>query len=226
MIKLIIFDWDDVFTKDSIKGYYACYHEALKAVGVKLDPAEEDKLIKDKWGAGHKAQLKYILEHVGKPELLEKANKAYEDHFYANTFTDHVGQTPGAVEFLKDIAKRYKVAIATGGHPDILKKRLFPKFGISEDIFVKIMTIYDLDDMAHAKPHPFMPENIMEIAGVKPEETVLVGDAASDMQMAWNAGIEPIAVLTGHLTREEAEKLGVKHIIQDVTLLEDELQKF
>lgn len=44
--------------------------------------------------------------------------------------------------------------------------------------------------------------------------------------MAWNAGIEPIAVLTGHLNREEAEKLGVKHIIENVTLLEPELVKF
>lgn len=41
MIKLIIFDWDDVFTQGSIKGYYACYHAALEAVGVRLDGAEE-----------------------------------------------------------------------------------------------------------------------------------------------------------------------------------------
>ncbi|HSD55862.1 MAG TPA: HAD-IA family hydrolase, partial [Candidatus Saccharimonadales bacterium] len=106
-----------------------------------------------------------------------------------------------------------------------LKNRLFPKFGISKDIFAKIMTIYDLDDMAHAKPHPFMPQKIMEETGIKPEETVLVGDAASDMQMAWNAGVEPIAVLTGHLSEQEAKQLGVKHIVDNVTLLEPELHK-
>jgi phosphoglycolate phosphatase-like HAD superfamily hydrolase len=44
--------------------------------------------------------------------------------------------------------------------------------------------------------------------------------------MAWNAGIEPIAVLTGHMTREQAKKLGVKHIIDNVALLETELDKF
>lgn len=227
MIKLIIFDWDDVFTQDSIKGYYKCYHEALKAVGIELPADEEDKLIKAKWGSGHHQQLQYILEQTGHydPETLDKANQAYEDHFYGTTFTDCVSLIPGGAEFLKDISTRYKIAIATGAHPDILQKRLFPRFNIPEDIFVKIMTIYDLDDMAHAKPHPYMPEKIMEAAGVKPEETVLVGDAASDMQMAWNAGITPIAVLTGHLTREEAEKIGVKHIVQNVTLLEDELTK-
>jgi phosphoglycolate phosphatase-like HAD superfamily hydrolase len=71
-----------------------------------------------------------------------------------------------------------------------------------------------------------MPNKIMESEGVSPAETVLVGDAASDMQMAWNAGIEPVAVLTGHLNRQQAEKLGVEHIIDNVTLLEPELKKF
>ncbi len=41
MKKLIIFDWDDVFTLGSIKGYYASYHAALDAVDVHLTPDEE-----------------------------------------------------------------------------------------------------------------------------------------------------------------------------------------
>jgi hypothetical protein len=49
-------------------------------------------------------------------------------------------------------------------------------------------------------------------------------DAWSKYQSA--AGIEPIAVLTRHLTRHAAEELGVKHIIENATLLEPELAKF
>jgi phosphoglycolate phosphatase-like HAD superfamily hydrolase len=126
---------------------------------------------------------------------------------------------------LIDIAKRYKLAVATGAHLQILRERLMPKFEIP-DVFTHILSVYDLDDPAHGKPHPFMPNKIMAELDVKPEETVLVGDATGDMQMAWNAGIEPIAVLTGHLNREQAEKLGVKHIIEHVTSLESELKKF
>ena len=227
MIKLIIFDWDDVFTKDSIKGYYKCYHEALVAVGVELPADKETELIKAKWGAGHRQQLQYILEQTGhpEPEVLDKANDAYEKHFFGTTFIGCLTSIPGSKEFLDDISKRYKIAVATGSHPDILKKRLMPKFGIPEDIFAEIMTIYYLDDIAHAKPHPMMAEKIMASVGVKPEETVLVGDATSDMQMARNAGVIPIAVLTGHLSRQEAEDMGIEHIIDDVTLLELELEK-
>lgn len=223
MIKLIIFDWDDVFTQGSIKGYYKCYHEALTGVGVELDPNEEDKRIKAKWGAGHRKQLEYLLQEH--PELVDKAVEIYQDHLFGDTFVDCLTIIDGAQDFLTDLAKRYKLAVATGSHPKILKERLFPKFQIP-DVFAQVITIYDLDDPAHAKPHPFIANKIMEAQGVKPEETVLVGDAATDMQMAWNAGIEPIAVLTGHLNRQQAEELGVKHVIDNVTLLESELHTF
>jgi len=222
MIKLIIFDWDDVFTQGSIKGYYKCYHEAVTGVDITLTPDEEDKRIKAKWGAGHREQLEELLkEH---PELVNKAVQIYEEHLFGNTFVDCLTIIPGAQEFLADLSKRYRLAVATGAHPKILRERLMPKFNIP-DVFSQIITIYDLDDPAHAKPHPFMPNKIMEAEGVSQAETVLVGDAASDMQMAWNAGIEPIAVLTGHLTRQQAEDIGVKRIIDNVILLEPELKK-
>jgi HAD superfamily hydrolase (TIGR01509 family) len=223
MVKLIIFDWDDVFTQNSIKGYYKCYHEALKGVGVTLDSEEEDRRIKEKWGSGHKAQLEYLLEED--PALVKKAVEIYQEHFFGDTFVDCLTIIPGAQEFLERLAKNYKLTIATGAHPKIIKDRLFPKFHIP-DVFSQVLTIYDIDDLAHAKPHPFMANKILETQNVKPEEAVLVGDAASDMQMAWNAGVEPIAVLTGHLNRQQAEELGVKHIIERVTLLEPELAKF
>lgn len=220
MIKLIIFDWDDVFTQGSIKGYYKCYHEALAGVGVELDPHEEDERIKEKWGAGHRKQLEYLLQEH--PELVDRAVEIYQEHLFGDTFVDCLTVINGAQDFLTDLATRYKLAVATGSHPKILKERLFPKFHIP-DVFVQVMTIYDLDDPAHAKPHPFMANKIMEDQGIAPDEVVLVGDAATDMQMAWNAGIEPIAVLTGHLSRKQAEGLGVKHIVDNVKLIEAEL---
>jgi len=222
MTKLIIFDWDDVFTQNSIRGYYKCYHEALKSVGVTFSAEEENKLIKEKWGAGHRAQLTHLLkEH---PELVDKAVEIYQEHFFGDTFVGCLTLIPGAQELLIKLAKNYTLTIATGAHPKIIKDRLFPKFQIP-DVFAQVLTIYDIDDLAHAKPHPFMANKILETQNIKPEEAVLVGDAASDMQMAWNAGITPIAVLTGHLNRQQAEELGVEHIIENVTLLEPELEK-
>lgn len=51
------------------------------------------------------------------------------------------------------------------------------------------------------------------------------GDARGDVTMARDAGLLPIVVLSGHLSKIEAEKLKVKHIIKDVTHLESVLMK-
>jgi phosphoglycolate phosphatase-like HAD superfamily hydrolase len=42
--------------------------------------------------------------------------------------------------------------------------------------------------------------------------------------MAQNAEVEPVVVLTGHLSQAEAAQLGVRHIIADITRLEGILQ--
>jgi phosphoglycolate phosphatase-like HAD superfamily hydrolase len=222
-VKLIIFDWDDVFTLGSIKGYYKCYHEALIGVGVHLNPADEDKRIKEIWGSGHRAQLELLLkEH---PELVSRAVEIYQENYFGDTFVDCLTLVPGSRELLTRLSKKYKLAVATGAHPDVILKRVFPKFQIP-DVFSQVVTIYDIDDFAHAKPHPYVVNKILETQNIRPYEAILVGDASSDMQMAWNASVEPFAVLTGHLSQEEAEELGVKHIIKDVTHLEPALQHF
>lgn len=117
---------------------------------------------------------------------------------------------------LENLAKNYKLAVATGGHPDILKERIIPKFKIP-DVFSQILTIYDIDDIVHAKPHPYMLNKILETQEISPHETIMVGDAANDVTMARNAGVTPVVVLTGHLNRPQAEGLQVSHITDTVT---------
>lgn len=95
-----------------------------------------------------------------------------------------------------------------------------PKFNISPDLFAHIITAYDLDDPNHAKPHAHIAETIMRHEGIAPENTIMVGDDRNDVGMARNAGIEPAVVLSGHFNCEEAEALGVRYIIDDVSSLE------
>lgn len=222
MIKLIIFDWDDVFTLGSTDGYYTCYREALRGVGVDLGVQEEDERIKAKWGSGHRAQLQDLLrEH---PKLVDKAVELYERSFFGDTFVDCLTVVPGSQQFVSELANKYKLTVATGGHPDILKKRVLPKFNFP-DVFSQIVTIYDIDDISHAKPHPCMVNKILQTQGISAAEAVMVGDAMNDVLMARAAGVEPIVVLTGHLNRQQAEELGVRFVIDDVTQLEDVLAK-
>ncbi|HSA83917.1 MAG TPA: HAD family hydrolase [Patescibacteria group bacterium] len=217
MIKLIIFDWDDTFTLGSTDGYLACYHEALTSVGITLSPEEEKARVLPTWGTGHVKGIEALLREY--PELVPDAVKKWEDSVYGDVFVNQLQLVKGSVALLNRLAKQYMLAIATGGDIRIVRERAFPKFQIP-DVFAQVTSTYELADPLKGKPHPYMLELIMKTQNIKPEETIMVGDAKNDVLMAQNAGIETVVVLTGHLSRKEAEELGVKHIIDDVTKLE------
>lgn len=220
MIKLIIFDWDDVFTLGSKEGYFRCYHETLVELGVHLEPEEEKRRILAKWSKPHREELRELLkEH---PALLDKACSLYEKKLFGDTFLSSLRVIPGTIELLQRLQERYILCVATGLHPKILRERVMPKFNIPP-VFAQVISTYDIRNMEKHKPHPFMIEEILRQQHVKPAEAIMVGDAKGDVLMATAAGVTPVVVLTGHLNRKEAETLNVVHIIDDVTKLEPTL---
>ncbi len=223
MIKLVILDWDDVFTKGSTQGYFRCYHEAVVGVGIHLPIEEEEKRIKAKWGKHHREELSELLkEH---PHLVDQAVLIYESHLFGDTFVRYISPVPGIVPLLKRLSQKYILAIATGMHPYILKEKVMPAFGIPP-VFTTIMTSFDVEDVAKQKPDPYMVTEILRINNIKASDAVLAGDAKGDVTMARGAGVRPIVVLTGHLSLEQAQELRVEDIIPDITHIEKILEKY
>jgi phosphoglycolate phosphatase-like HAD superfamily hydrolase len=222
MIKLIIFDWDDVLTLGSTEGYYKCYHEAMKGVGVTLSKIEEKKRIDAKWGSSHNEELAELLKD--NLNLLPRAVKIYENCLFGRDYVDCLTLVPGTIEMLNRLTKNYKIAIATGANSKLLQEIVFPKFNIPK-VFSQIITPDDLIDTLHAKPHPESINRILKEQHFSSKETVVVGDAKNDVLMAQAAGVEAIVVLTGHLSEYEAKELGVKHIVESVVALEGLLSK-
>ena len=224
MIESIIFDWDDVFTKGSTEGYFRCYHQALEKVGVSMNPDEEKKRILRNWGAPVEVELGGLLaEH---PQLLNNAVEEYESILLGDTFIDCLTLVEGSPQLIDRLRGHYKLSIATGVNPRLLREVIMPKFGFTPNAFSPIISVYDVDDPSLGKPHPFMIERILGEQRISPDRTVMVGDAKGDVTMAKAAGVTPIVVLTGHLTKEQALDLNVEHIIPDVTHLEEVLVKF
>ena len=115
----IIFDWDDVFTLGSFEAYLACYQEAARAVGVTVEEGEAARQIKSQWGRPHRDEIAALLgDH---PELVEEASKVYETAIFTDTFTDHLRFVEGGVTLLESLRQTYRLAIATGIHPRLLK---------------------------------------------------------------------------------------------------------
>lgn len=221
MIKLIAFDWDDVIMHGAKEGYFACYHEAVVGVGIHLDPEEEKKRILAKWSKPHTEELAELLkEH---PELVQKAANIYEDHLFGETYINAQTVIPGVNELLLRLKKRYILTVATGAHPKIIKEKIIPKFNIP-NVFAEFVSSYDIDDPEKRKPHPYIIQKMMQDQKVKPEEIIFVGDAKSDIAMARAAGVTPVAVHTGHMSKKDAEELNVQYIIPDVTHIEHVLE--
>lgn len=223
MIKLIIFDWDDVITLGAIKGYLACYHKAANSVGVFLSRKEEKKRILAKWGKSIQAEMQELLKE--KPELVDTACEFFEKEFWGDTFVSSLHLLSGTNELLIRLNNKYKLAVATGNHPRMLKERIIPYFKIPH-VFSQIVSSEGIVDQEKTKPHPHMLEVIMEKQLVSSHETLFVGDSKTDVQMAKNANVEPIVVLTGNLNRSEAEELGAKYIIDSIVLIEKILDSF
>lgn len=218
MLKLIIFDWDDVITRGSTDAYLKCYHEAISSLGVNLDPEEEKRRILAKWGSPAREELRELLKE--RSDLLDEAEQRYEATLMGNTFTDCLSLvSEGIPQMLERLKEKYTLSIATGVNPRLLKEKIMPKFGIPP-VFSQIESAYDVPDPEKGKPHPYMVDQILLKQEVKPEEALLIGDARGDVLMARVAGVMPVVVLTGHLKEEEAKALGVNYIIPDVIHIE------
>jgi phosphoglycolate phosphatase len=221
-VKIIIFDWDDVFTLGSTTGYFRCYHKTLRDLGVKLNKQEEYRRIMSKWGKTHREELKALL--VERPELLDNACEIYESKLFGDVFVDSLKIISNCTKFLNKLKNKYIIYIVTGVHPKILKERIIPKFKVP-NVFKQIISTYDIKDAAKQKPHPYIVYEILKKEKAVRDEAVVVGDSKSDVMMAQAAGVRPIVVLTGHLDRKHAKELGVKDIIKNVTHLQEVLKK-
>lgn len=84
-----------------------------------------------------------------------------------------------------------------------------------ESIFQVVRTADDCP----SKPHPAMVAECCEALGVDPGETIVVGDAVYDMQMARAAGAEALGVAWGAQSREGLIAAGAHQVAESVSAL-------
>ncbi|MEW9854171.1 HAD-IA family hydrolase [Novosphingobium sp. M1R2S20] len=78
-----------------------------------------------------------------------------------------------------------------------------------DDLFVTLQTA----DHHPSKPHPAMLEAALFEAGARPEEAVMIGDTAYDMQMARDAGVRAIGVDWGYHHPDELRAAGAEVVV-------------
>ncbi len=184
--QLIVFDWDGTLM-DSEARIVACIRESIKDLEL---PHLEDDAIKNIIGLGLREAIDTL--YPGSDDRLHRdLTERYRYHFLtANpTPSELFNGSRATLERLND--EGYLLAVATG------------KGRVGLD---KVLYETGLDDLFHAtrcadetfsKPHPQMLHELMDVLGVEPGETLMVGDTEYDILMAKNANTDALGVSYG-----------------------------
>lgn len=157
------------------------------------------------------------------PSMLDKLTTDYKQAFVTQRADPDFKEPiyPGAMELLADMVKDgWLMGVATGKSRQGLRVimdmhdmgRLFDSLWCSDD--------------GPGKPHPFMVEENMRALGCDPHQTVMIGDAIFDMQMARAADVTAYGVSWGFGATHEIEAAGAHEVHHDFASLRASLYLF
>lgn len=151
----------------------------------------------------------------------ERLAEAYKQAFWSYRANKSYPEVPfdGALDLLRRLQTRGDVLIGIAtGKAQRGVRHIIDQFGL-EGVFTTIQT----SDDAPSKPHPGMILQAMNECGAAPEDTVMIGDAVFDIDMAHAAGVRAIAVSWGFQPRDALEQAKPYAIVNDFNELEDAL---
>lgn len=116
---------------------------------------------------------------------------------------------PGIREVIDEIGPRQNLLIGavTG------KSRRGLKLVMETHGFDKYFVVGRTADDCPSKPHPAMVTECCDETGIRPEDTLVIGDAIYDMQMAKAAGAKAVGVSWGYASVGELKEAGADAVI-------------
>lgn len=195
--ELIVFDWDGTLM-DSEAKIVNCFAAACADAGIDFPG---DAACRDVIGLGMREALQRLLPAATGSEQ-QAVIDAYRVHFLERDQTEMVF-FPGVQAGLKHLqAQGYLLAVATGKARRGLN-RVLQLWDMEQD-FVATRCA----DEAYSKPHPQMLHDILDMTGMTPEQSIMIGDTVYDLEMAQNAAMHSLAVSYGVHERERLQALG------------------
>ena len=207
--RLLVFDWDGTLM-DSIGTIVDCTMAAFADLadvdGIAPPPRER---VRESIGMG---LVETMQMHF--PNWDEKVSERLVDSYrrrWRADFKDRVVLFPDSFATIRTLhAAGYLLAVATAKGRTGLERELDatglrPYFHGSRPV-----------DEAPSKPAPGMLLGLYDELGVKPEETLMIGDTSFDLEMAKNARCASVGVLTGAQTAEHFRELAPLAVLPSV----------
>ncbi len=197
MIKLIIFDADyTLYEINKTNAYTKLYDYLSRELKISLEEIiEEHKNIIEKLKdssnpikRNHSYSIKLLLEKYpadNKERILGESVK-----IFWNQIIEDLIIIPEVIEILKRLKENFKLIIASDEFRDILEKKLEKVFGDWKQLFEILVTPEVTKTM---KPSEKYYKIILNLTGLRPEETVMIGDSwERDLAPANSIGIKTI----------------------------------
>ena len=188
--KLVIFDLDGTLL-DTIDDLGAAVNHAMRLRGFPLHSRDEYmKMV----GHGARNLMRQALPDGHKDDDMVEA--AYNDFkaYYTDHIDVHTKPFPGIQDLMTTLHhKGMLLAVASNKFQEgteHLIREFFPD--------ITFVAVLGNRPGFPYKPSPEIVEEVLNKAGVKKEEAVMVGDSDTDMETAANGGIEGIAVGWGY----------------------------
>ena len=207
MIQLIIYDLDGTLI-DSRRDIVNAVNWTLNELGLKeLRPERISSFV----GNGVTNLMRETLQEATPVPAgyLNRAIKIFRKR-YGGHLLDTTRLYP-AVRKVLEFFKERKQAVMTN-KPEGFSRVIVQGLGIDSYFF----RIVGGDQGFPKKPDPAAVRDILNSIRVSPEETILVGDSATDIETGRNAGVVTAAVTYGFGKREEIESARPDFILEDL----------
>lgn len=203
MIKAIIFDVDGVIF-DSEEIHYETEAQALQEIGI---PVTKD-VTKEYSGVRLEEEFLGIAKRFNKKINLPEAIKI-RDRILSEKIGKGFPTTPYAKEIIKNLSKKYLLAVASSGEKRFIGKEL-ELAGLLQ--YFKA-AIYG-EDIDNPKPNPDAFLKAAKSLGVKPSECLVIEDSPAGFEAAKAAGMLLIARKAEHNSHRDFSKAD--YVIEDL----------
>jgi len=206
-IKLVIFDLDGTLL-NSIQDIATCTNYALQQLNQPTHPVE---IYKNFVGNGIYKLFELSLPKAKRSKeninlMHELFTKSYNKHM-----TDESKPYEGIPELLKELhQKGIKIAVASNKYQAATKhliSHFFPN--------LPFVAVLGQRQNIETKPNPAIIQEILNISGVTPKQTLYVGDSGVDMQTAINSKTIACGVSWGFRPRQELECYNPPYIVDN-----------
>lgn len=185
--------------------HVVCWWEALRQAGHRVPTAAIHAAI----GLGSTDLLAHLLGEERDRDQDADISAGHKALY--GTWFERLAPVDGAAELLRRLhGDGWAVVLATSaGGPELDALRA------AIDADDAITATASADDVEAGKPAPEPVLHALELAGARAADSVFVGDSVWDMRAAARAGVTPVAVLSGGISRAALEQAGAAEAYAD-----------